>query len=53
MARTKKQHQGDYGETEAIVEDMANDYEIKEVKRNNKGFDYKRKKIDWDDGGIA
>ena len=51
MARTKKQHQGDYAETEAIVEDMANDYEVETTARNNKGFDYKRKKIDFS-GGI-
>ena len=36
MARTKKQQQGDYGETEAIVEDMANDFQVQETKKNNK-----------------
>jgi len=53
MVRTKKQQQGDFGETESIAEDIANGYEIKETKKNNKGYDYQRRKIDWDEVGIA
>ena len=54
MARTKKQQKGDYGESVAIIEDLGNDYEDKTEKKNNKGYDHKRRKINYSKlaGGI-
>jgi hypothetical protein len=47
MVRTKKQQKGDFGEEMSKFEARANDYEVIETKKNNKGFDYKKKKINY------
>lgn len=45
MARTAKQRKGDAGEEKAIGRDMFwGNYEIERASKNNKGYDYKRRK---------
>ncbi len=45
MKRTKNQRKGDAGEEKAIARDTIwENYEVKRGKRNNEGYDYKRKK---------
>lgn len=47
MVRTSKQRKGDAGEEKAIARDtVMGNYEVKRAPKNNKGYDYKRKRID-------
>ena len=42
--RTEKQRKGDAGEEKAIARDTFENYEVERTPKNNKGYDYKRKK---------
>ena len=47
MARTENQRKGDTAEEDSIAGDeIFGNYEVEEAPKNNKGYDYKRRKND-------